>query len=161
VSASVRAVRQRLPAGGDVSAGGRAERTSGATATVQHALLPMVGAAYVRDYGPAVLKLRGAFGTGIRPVRTLARGTSWMGRGVASDTEGLQPEQQTGLEAGADLVLAHGVSLHVTRFDQQATGLIQPVGAMITAVAATGGILEGARERGVRAGWGDIAGGRH
>jgi iron complex outermembrane receptor protein len=124
-----------------VSAGGRAERTSGATATVQHALLPMVGAAYVRDYGPAVLKLRGAFGTGIRPVRTMARGTSWMGRGVASDTDGLQPEQQTGLEAGADLVLAHGVSLHVTRFDQQASGLIQPVGAMTTAVAATGGIV--------------------
>jgi outer membrane receptor protein involved in Fe transport len=124
-----------------LSVGGRAERTSGATATVQHALLPMVGAAYVRDYGPAVLKLRSAFGTGIRPVRTLARGTSWMGRGVASATEGLQPEQQTGLEAGADLVFAHGVSLHVTRFDQQASGLIQPVGAMTTAVSANGGIV--------------------
>jgi iron complex outermembrane receptor protein len=33
------------------------------------------------------------------------------------------------------------VSLHVTRFDQQASGLIQPVGAMTTAVAATGGIV--------------------
>ncbi len=122
-----------------VSAGGRAERTSGATATVQHALLPMIGAAYVRDYGPAVLKLRSAFGTGIRPARTLVRGTSWMGRGVASAS--LQPEQQTGIEAGADLVLAHGVSLHVTRFDQEASGLIQPVGSMTTAVGPNGRIV--------------------
>lgn len=122
-----------------LSAGGRAERTSGATASVQHALLPMLGAAYVRDYGPAVLKLRSAFGTGIRPARTLARGTSWMGRGVAS--EALQPEQQTGLEAGADLLFAHGVSLHVTRFDQEASGLIQPVGSMSTSVGANGRIV--------------------
>ena len=124
-----------------LSAGGRAERTSGATSDVQYALLPMVGAAYVREYGPAVLKLRGAFGTGIRPARTLARGTSWMGRGGASATEGLQPEQQTGLEAGADLVFAHGVSVHVTRFDQEASGLIQPVGSMSTAVGGNGRIV--------------------
>lgn len=124
-----------------LSAGGRAERTSGATSDVQHALLPMIGAAYVRDYGPAVLKLRSAFGTGIRPARTLARGTSWMGRGVASVSDGLQPERQTGLEAGADLVFAHGVSLHVTRFDQEATGLIQPVGSMSTSVGANGRIV--------------------
>ena len=124
-----------------LSVGGRAERTSGATRDVQHALLPMVGASYVRDYGPAVLKLRSAYGTGIRPARTLARGTSWMGRGGASAAEALQPEQQTGIEAGADLVLAHGVSLHVTRFDQEATGLIQPVGSMSTAVGANGRIV--------------------
>jgi len=121
------------------SAGGRAERTSGATATVQQALLPMLGAAYVRDFGPAVLKLRSAFGTGIRPARTLARGTSWMGRGEAS--EGLQPERQTGLEVGADLLLAHGVSLHVTRFDQEASGLLQPVGSMTTAVGTNGRLV--------------------
>ena len=124
-----------------LSAGGRAERTSGATADVQYALLPMVGAAYVRDFGPAVMKLRSAYGTGIRPARTLARGTSWMGRGAASATEGLQPERQTGLEAGADVVFAHGVSLHVTRFDQEASGLIQPVGSMSNAVAPNGRIV--------------------
>lgn len=124
-----------------LSAGGRAERTSGATADVQYALLPMVGAAYVRDYGPAVMKLRSAYGTGIRPARTLARGTSWMGRGAASATEGLQPERQTGLEAGADVVFAHGVSLHVTRFDQEASGLIQPVGSMSNAVGPNGRIV--------------------
>jgi iron complex outermembrane receptor protein len=124
-----------------LSAGGRAERTRGATTDVQSALLPMVGAVYVRDYGTAVLKLRSAYGTGIRPARTLARGTSWMGRGGASATEGLQPERQTGIEAGADLVLAHGVSLHVTRFDQEASGLIQPVGSMSNAVGANGRIV--------------------
>ncbi len=124
-----------------LSAGGRAERTSGATADVQYALLPMVGAAYVRDYGPAVMKLRSAYGTGIRPARTLARGTSWMGRGAASATEGLQPERQTGLEAGADVVFAHGLSLHVTRFDQEASGLIQPVGSMSNAVGPNGRIV--------------------
>jgi outer membrane receptor protein involved in Fe transport len=123
------------------SAGGRAERTGGATAEVQHALLPMLGAAYVRDYGPAVLKLRSAFGTGIRPARTLARGTSWMGKGSRSSTTGLQPEEQTGLEVGADLVMAHGLSFHVTRFDQEATGLIQPVGSMSTGIAANGRVV--------------------
>jgi outer membrane receptor protein involved in Fe transport len=124
-----------------LSAGGRAERTGGATAEVQHALLPMLGAAYVRDYGPAVLKLRSAFGTGIRPARTLARGTSWMGKGTRSSMAGLQPEEQTGLEVGADLVMAHGLSFHVTRFDQDATGLIQPVGAMSTGIAANGRVV--------------------
>lgn len=37
------------------------------------------------------------------------------------------PEQQTGIEAGADLFLGKSVALHATRFDQRASGLIQPV----------------------------------
>lgn len=119
-----------------LSAGGRAERTGGAAATVQNALLPMLGAAYVRDYGPAVVKLRGAFGTGIRPARALARGTSWMGRGAVA--ESLQPEQQSGVEVGADLEFSHGASLTITRFDQEASGLIQPVGSMQTLIGGNG-----------------------
>ncbi len=121
-----------------LSAGGRAERTSGAIADVQHALLPMVGAAYVREYGPAVVKLRSAFGTGIRPARTLARGTSWMGKGSSITTNALEPEEQSGIEVGADVVFARGVSLHVTRFDQEASGLIQPVGSMSTDIGPNG-----------------------
>ena len=124
-----------------LSAGGRAERTSGAAATVQHALLPMVGAAYVRDYGGAVLKLRSAFGTGIRPARALARGTSWMGRGGGALTTDLQPEEQTGVEAGVDLVFEHGLSLHATRFDQEASGLIQPVAQMESGIGTNGRVV--------------------
>ena len=124
-----------------LSAGGRAERTLGASPNAQHALLPMVGVAYVRDYGPAVMKLRGAFGTGIRPARTVARGTSWMGRG--EESAGLQPEQQSGVEAGVDFEFSRGLSLHVTRFDQEASGLIQPVGLMTTAVGNGGRIVRG------------------
>lgn len=115
------------------SAGARAERTSGATATVQQALLPMIGAAYVREYGVAVLKLRSAFGTGIRPASTLARETSWMGRGGSVSPASLEPESQSGVEAGADVHFGRGISLHVTRFDQEASGLIQPVGSMSVA----------------------------
>jgi iron complex outermembrane receptor protein len=41
--------------------------------------------------------------------------------------ESLDPERQSGTEVGADLYLSRRFSLHATRFDQTATGLIQPV----------------------------------
>lgn len=122
-------------------AGGRAERTVGFTETPQNALLPMLGAAYVRDVHGAVVKLRTAYGTGIRPASTLAREATWMGRVTNSGTTSLQPESQTGVEAGVDVLMGRALSVNVTRFDQRASGLIQPVAGAATYATSTGTLV--------------------
>ena len=118
-------------------AGGRAERSVGFTESPQNALLPMLGAAYVHDINGVVFKLRSAYGTGIRPASGLLRSSSWMGR-VVNANSALQPESQTGTEAGLDVVMSHALSLHITRFDQRASGLIQPVATTTTYATAAG-----------------------
>lgn len=122
-------------------AGGRAERTVGFTDNAQNALLPMLGAAYVHDVNGTVIKLRSAYGTGIRPATSLTRGSTWMGRLVNNTTAALQPESQSGTELGADVLMAHSLSLHVTRFDQRASGLIQPVAGTSTFATNTGALV--------------------
>lgn len=122
-------------------AGGRAERTVGFANAPQNAVLPMLGAAYVRDVNGVVVKVRSAYGTGIRPASSLARSTTWMGRVVNTNATSLQPESQTGIEAGVDAVFSRGLSLHVTRFDQRASGLIQPVAGTSTYVTASGAVV--------------------
>ena len=110
-----------------VSSGARLEFISGPDDMDQAALLPMLGVSWVRELGTAAIKLRAAYGRGIRPVRTLARGATWMG-GHSDETLGpLAPEEQKGLESGADLFVGRWLSLHATRFDQRVSGLVQPV----------------------------------
>lgn len=121
-----------------VSAGARLERTTGATPLPQQSFLPMLGVAHVRDVGTAVVKLRGAYGAGIRPARTLVRNTTWMGVGTWASSANLDAERQSGTEFGADLLLGSRLALHMTRFDQRASGLIQPVASLITTVTTTG-----------------------
>ncbi len=121
-----------------VVAGGRAERAVGFTDTPQNALLPMLGAAYVRDVHGAVVKLRSAYGTGIRPAASLARGATWMGRVSNSGSSSLAPESQTGVEAGVDVILGRALSVTATRFDQRASGLIQPVASTGTYTTSNG-----------------------
>ncbi len=110
-----------------LTAGLRLERNEGLTGEGQGAALPMLGAAWVGSRGDATLKLRGAYGKGIRPLRTAAREASWAGfRAQAADPD-LAPEEQSGVEVGADLLLGRAFALHLTRFDQLASGLIQRV----------------------------------
>lgn len=123
-----------------LSVGGRAERTTGATPAPQEALVPMLGVAWVREREGRLLKLRGAYGTGIRPARTLMRGSSWLGVASATGMAALEPETQRGLELGGDLLLGDRLSLHVTRFDQRADGLIQPVATVASVVSAPTGM---------------------
>ncbi|MDB4886074.1 MAG: TonB-dependent receptor plug [Gemmatimonadetes bacterium] len=109
------------------SAGLRVERNDAFTGADRHPLLPMLGVAGVHDFGPASLKLRAAYGRGIRPPSVPARGT-WLERGSASTTApSLDPESQAGTEVGAELYVGSLVSLQLTRFDQLASGLIQNV----------------------------------
>jgi iron complex outermembrane receptor protein len=133
------------------TAGLRLERNGGSLGAAQYAALPMLGASLVRDVarpfgagGDALtVKLRAAYGRGIRPARTLARSVSWLGRVAtapapyAGATLALAPEAQAGVEAGADLLLGRRLALHVTRFDQRATNLIQPVAVSLDGMAGS------------------------
>ena len=110
-----------------VTGGVRFEHNGGVTTSERYATLPMVGAAFVRDLGSTAVKLRAAYGKGIRPPETTSRATSWMGmRGSAGATE-LSSEVQSGVEGGLDILLGGIAGLHITRFDQLVSGLIQPV----------------------------------
>ncbi len=109
-----------------LTGGLRAEQDGGLVAT-QSALLPMLGAALVREYGPLTVKLRTAYGRGIRPAQTPARETMLTGIQAQDMYPALQPERQSGIEAGIDLVYRSNFSLQLTRYDQVASGLIQRV----------------------------------
>jgi iron complex outermembrane receptor protein len=114
-----------------VTAGTRLERNNALSASHRFAVLPMIGAAVVRDGGPWTMKLRSAYGKGIRPPQTATRATVWQSTQHSSTQQSLGPEEQSGVEAGADLTFNRWLSLQVTRFDQRAAGLIQQV-AMAT-----------------------------
>jgi iron complex outermembrane receptor protein len=119
------------------TAGLRLERNAGYTRDAEFTTLPMLGAAWVRDVSGATLKLRGAYGKGIRPPRTTGREAGWLS--LQRATASLEPEVQSGTEAGADLLFGNRLGLHVTRFDQRASGLIQSVAIANPAGQQTGG----------------------
>ncbi len=170
-----------------LTAGLRAERNDGFTAASRAALLPSIGLSTVRTVGGATLKVRTAYGSGLRPAPSAARVDAWHAFGGAA-LPSLAPEAQTGVEGGVDVFFgpapgstasgiaagagAPTVALHLTAFDQQATGLIQQVagsadappgqhhppttgaGAPIAAVAAASAGYESAdARRDVRAGY--------
>jgi iron complex outermembrane receptor protein len=110
-----------------LSGGVRLEYNGGFANTDRWAALPMIGAAYVREIGTASLKFRTAYGKGIRPPETTSRATSWMGARGSSSGNDLSPEEQSGVEGGIDLLVGRAYGVHVTRFDQLVSGLIQPV----------------------------------
>ena len=106
-----------------LSGGLRIERNTGlVTGIGELAALPMLGASAVRSFGIGTLKLRAAYGRGIRPPQTSSRAGTLVGL-----QGNLSPEEQSGVEAGADFFIGKYASLHVTHFDQRASGLIQPV----------------------------------
>ncbi|HYW32897.1 MAG TPA: TonB-dependent receptor [Gemmatimonas sp.] len=117
--------------------GGRAERTTGATPNAQVSYLPMIGASAVRDFSGTVVKFRGAYGTGIRPAHSLARSATWMGRTSLGNARDLDAERQSGVEGGFDVLMSRGFALHVTGFDQRASGLIQPVASTTTTAGSS------------------------
>ncbi|HKW47348.1 MAG TPA: TonB-dependent receptor [Gemmatimonadaceae bacterium] len=102
----------------------RIERTDGFAATNGLVSLPMLGGAAVHDFGPVTTKLRASYGKGIRPAGTALR-AAWLAR--QSFTQRLAPEEQSGLEIGVDAFVGHSFAVHLTRFDQYAYNLIQPV----------------------------------
>ena len=117
-----------------LTAGLRVERSGGFPGAGQWNALPLLGIALVRGTQDVQVKVRGAYGKGIRGPRTASRETmSGSGRsrdGYGADEitrEGVAAESQQGTEAGFDLYVGRGFALRATRFDQVASGLIQRV----------------------------------
>jgi iron complex outermembrane receptor protein len=108
-----------------LTGGLRVERNDSFIGPDQTSLLPMLGAAFVGDRGDVTLKLRGAYGKGIRPPRIAPREAAWAGIRGQVMLANLGPEEQSGTEAGADLTVGRSITMQVTRFDQLASGLIQ------------------------------------
>ncbi|MFI5312063.1 MAG: TonB-dependent receptor plug domain-containing protein [Gemmatimonadales bacterium] len=122
--------------------GVRLERSDGYLGAARYSTLPMVGAAWVREFGDVTLKFRGAFGKGIRAPRTAARETVLGDMRSQASAADLAPEEQSGVEGGFDLLVGHALTLQVTRFDQLASGLIQQVVVASPAGTTTGGYAD-------------------
>ena len=122
-----------------LSGGVRFEHSAGTADVDRNSTLPMFGAAFVQDLGRAALKLRVAYGKGIRPAQTTIRTTSWMGMRGSEAASNLSPEEQSGVEAGVDLLVGRTLGFHLTRFDQLASGLIQPVAVSSSGPGPGGG----------------------
>jgi iron complex outermembrane receptor protein len=107
------------------TAGLRVERNDGLAATNGLVSLPMAGAAVVHDFGRLTTKLRASYGKSIRPAGSVLR-SSWIAR-EAIVQNSLAPEEQAGIEMGIDAFVGQMFAVHLTRFDQTAYNLIQPV----------------------------------
>lgn len=110
-----------------VTAGLRGERNSNFGENFGTAYAPMLGAALTRDVGRATLKFRAAYGKGIRPPQPNARrAIQTVGFRQLANPE-LQPEVQSGTEAGIELYVGDRANLSVTTYSQTADGLVQQV----------------------------------
>ena len=112
-----------------LTAGLRSEYDTRLAGAPQFAMLPMLGGASVGDFGPLTVKLRAAYGKGIRPPSTFGQSGYLPSRYGLGTQASLGAEEQSGIEEGVDLLLRHAVSFQLTRFDQRASGLIQQVAA--------------------------------
>jgi iron complex outermembrane receptor protein len=112
---------------GYLTTGLRVERNDAFGSNRTVSMLPMLGAAVLHDYGPLTVKLRSAYGRGIRPATTPMRETAWFDPRGQAQLLNLAPEEQSGIEAGVDLFVGKSFGLQLTRFDQLASGLIQRV----------------------------------
>jgi outer membrane receptor protein involved in Fe transport len=110
-----------------INTGLRLERNTGLTGIGEWETLPMFGVAFVRSLGFATVKIRSAYGKGIRPPQTTSRAGTLMGLNRSPFALPLSAEKQSGIESGADLFVGRLMAFHLTRFDQRASGLIQPV----------------------------------
>jgi iron complex outermembrane receptor protein len=109
-----------------LTAGARLERIGQTFGSSQFETLPMLGGALVRDFDGATVKFRGAYGKGIRAPRSTMHVATREPRRTIRNSN-LQPEEQSGTEAGVDMMVGRRLGMHVTRFDQRASGLIQTV----------------------------------
>lgn len=110
-----------------LNGGLRIERDAADGANLGTAALPMVGASYAASRGDVSLKLRASYGKGVRwPEMTTRIGEYGdMHARVVRPT--LAPEQQSGIEAGIDLMIRGTMGLQITHYNQTASGLQQTV----------------------------------
>jgi iron complex outermembrane receptor protein len=111
-----------------LNGGLRLEHNESLFGTHDPAVLPLLGMALVRETPGLTFKLRSAYGKGIRPAASTTRDVAWPGAyQLRTARNELDPEEQAGVENGIDLLIGDRLTVHVTRFDQTATGLIQQV----------------------------------
>ncbi|MBK8250622.1 MAG: TonB-dependent receptor [Gemmatimonadetes bacterium] len=108
-----------------LNGGLRLEHNVGYTLLSGVETLPTVGAAWRHTAGPTAITLRGSYGRAIQQPRVGSRDNPWGGRSPAVVV--LEPESQAGFEYGFDLRYGTAATVSLTRFDQRATNLIQPV----------------------------------
>jgi iron complex outermembrane receptor protein len=110
-----------------LTGGLRVEHNDAFSGRDQFPVLPLAGAAFVQSVGPVDVKLRTAYGKGIRPPQSPVR-VAWENERPRSYVRpGLDPEVQSGVESGIEVYVGDSLSFQATRFDQRATGLIQNV----------------------------------
>jgi len=110
-----------------LTAGLRGDRNSSFGDRIGTAWSPMLGAAWTRDIGQATLKLRSAYGRGIRPPTPSARRELTTLTYQQIENPALEPESQSGVEGGVELYVGDRASIAVTGYTQDANGLIQQV----------------------------------
>jgi iron complex outermembrane receptor protein len=115
-----------------LNGGVRFERNTSPNGLGDIAALPTLGIAAVREFGPATIKLRSAYGKAIRPIQPSTWISTLAGFPASLFGKTLSPEEQAGMEFGADASIGR-VVVRATRFDQRASGLVQPVGVRIAA----------------------------
>ncbi len=128
----------------------RLERNDAFSGSNRYPLLPMAGLAVVRSVGPVEVKWRAAYGKGIRPPQTPARSAAsgYAGNLGYNGAQGngvlpaLDPEVQAGYEGGVEIYLGRALSMQLTRFDQDVTGLIQNVTVAVDTFAGRGGTID-------------------
>lgn len=122
-----------------LTGGIRFEQNAGFLGAPRWSALPMLGMSLVGGGERAMVKVRGAYGRGIRPARNASRESAWGHEGRDEiETLGIAPESQSGIEFGADVYLGRTLALRATRFDQTASNLIQPVLRLYTSNSGPG-----------------------
>jgi outer membrane receptor protein involved in Fe transport len=110
-----------------LTAGMRGDRNSTFGDTIGTAWSPMLGVAFARDLGFGTIKLRGAYGKGIRPPPPSARLSIATLKFRQVGNPGLGPETQSGFEGGLEWFAGDRAVLSLTGYAQDAKGLIQQV----------------------------------
>lgn len=120
-----------------LTAGSRVERITLERRRPIVAWLPRMGISARRTFHAVTATARASYGRGIRSPSAGARSPySW---NAFRRGEALGPESQTGIESGLDLSVGQLAELHVTRFDQVASGLLATgVGDSQDAATASG-----------------------
>ena len=110
-----------------LTAGIRGDKNSTFGESLGAAWSPMLGAAFTRDASFGTIKLRGAYGKGIRPPPPSAKLAIATLRFRQVSNAALEPETQSGFEGGVEWFAGDRAMLSLTGYTQVAKGLIQQV----------------------------------
>lgn len=110
-----------------LTAGIRADGSSGFGDNHGLAWSPRVGIAYTFGVGPITLKSRAAYGKAIRPPEPQQKLGQTIGNFVYLPADRLRPASQSGYDFGVEMYVGQQFSIVLTRYDQQAEHLIDLV----------------------------------